>query len=95
MAQHKVTITAFPKTRVCRDCGKRKPLDEDHFHKQKPPRVAKRAPDYRWDCNTCHSAKCRKRLVKATTKVERRTYIREYMRDYNLIIGITGYRSRV
>jgi hypothetical protein len=80
---HTVTIKEFPKTRVCRDCNTRKPLDEKHFHKQKPPRIyiiGQRMPDYRWDCNQCHSAKCRRRLLKVTTKAQRAQYIRDYFR---------------
>jgi tRNA U55 pseudouridine synthase TruB len=88
-------MITFPKTRVCSCCGKRKPLSVRYFYKQKPPRIPKRMPDYRWDCIKCHAKKCRKRLIKVTTKVERRTYIRTYMRDYKLILNITGYQARL
>lgn len=80
MAEHAVSLKAIPKTRVCSDCEKRKSLDVKHFHKQKPPRIPKHMPDYRWDCIKCHSKKVRKAYFKRTTKKERRVYMRNYHR---------------
>lgn len=71
----------IPKTRVCKDCGKRKKIDK--FYKQKPPRIPVFKPDYRWDCKKCQCAKSRKALLKKTNKKERAVLIRDYMRTRN------------
>ena len=92
MGEHSVKIFAFPKTRVCIDCKKRKPLNENYFHKQKPPRIPKRMPDYRTDCKKCQNKKSKDAYYKRTTKAQRAAYIRNYFR---VIRGIFPNKYRV
>ncbi len=74
----------YPKTRVCKDCKKRKSLNE--FYKQKPPRIPKFKPDHRSDCKDCHAKKCKKAYLARTTKEERKAYIRIYFRNRNNVL---------
>lgn len=72
------------KTRICRCCSKRKDIDE--FYWQKPPhqhKIKQHVIGRRTECKTCHGKKCKRAYVKRTTKVERRIYIRNYMRQRN------------
>lgn len=83
----------IPKTRICKDCGKRKKITE--FYKQKPPRIPKFKPDYRWDCKKCQCKKSREALLKRTTKKERSVYIRDYMRVRNATLPSQYHRATI
>lgn len=78
MKKHGVEI---PKTRVCRDCCKRKSINK--FYKQKPPRIPKFKPDYRWDCKKCQQKKSKAAYYRRTSKEQRKIYIRHWMRNHN------------
>lgn len=67
-----------PKTRVCKDCNKRKKITK--FYNQSPP--LKFRPNYRHDCKACHYKKVRRARFKSTTKEQRQVYMRTYMKEY-------------
>lgn len=69
------------KTKVCIDCEKEKDLDE--FYDQTNPYVAKNpwSDGKRTECKICHNKKTRKNTLRIPV-MERRMYMRNYMRTY-------------
>ncbi len=69
------------KTKVCIDCGKRKILEQ--FSKQYYVPIRHTVGDgHRTDCKSCHYKKTRAARLNNTTPEQRKTYMREYMRNY-------------
>lgn len=71
------------KTRVCRECKKKKPITEYHFQKPKyNHKLNQYVPDRRTECKSCHYQKVRNAELKRHTAKERNQYQKKYHKTY-------------